>query len=139
MAFGDDEPGLRFDAGHLRNRARRDPAPEVVEPRPARDAVEVCIDLHGGQLQKLVERKFQRLLDESADLELPRLRLDARRAVSVEHGPLARARLPRRDAVRAPRVGADDHLAALELFRTARRALLPERVFEKVVEKTHGI
>src|SRR5215213_4070082 len=137
VAFGDDELRLGPDARQLGNRPREHARPEVVETRPARDAVEVCVDLRRGQLQELVERPLEGAFDEPADLELPGLRVNARRAVRVEHGPLSRARLTGRHAVLAPRVGADDYVPALELIRAARLALLSEGVFEKRVEKTH--
>src|SRR5829696_8356727 len=99
--------------------------------------MEVGVDFGRGQLQELVERPVQGALDQPAGLEPPRLRLDLRRAVRVEHGPLTRARLARRDALLAPGVGADDDVAALELLSPPRLALLPEGVFEKRVEETH--
>ena len=99
--------------------------------------MEVRVDLHRRQLQELVERPLRRSFDKTADLELPRLEVNARRAVRVEHGPLARARLTGRDAIRSARVGADDHVLPLELLRPPRLALLPERVFEKRIQKAH--
>src|SRR5437588_2058313 len=137
VALDEHEARFRTDADHLGDDARRDAAPEVVESRPARDAVEVRVNFDGGQLQELVERTLQGPLDQAAGLELPRLKVNARRAVRVEHRPLARARLAGRDAARAPCVRADGRVPALELFRAPRLALLPEGVFEKVVEETH--
>ena len=95
--------------------------------------MEVGEDAHGRQAHELVERPRRRALNQTARLELPRLKVNARRAVRVEHGPLARARLAGRQTPLAARVGADDDLAALELLRPPRLALLPEGVFDQSV------
>jgi hypothetical protein len=135
-----DELRLGLHADEVRHLARRDAAPDVAEPRPARDAVEVREDLDGRELHELVQRPLRRSLDEAGGLELPRLKVYVGRAVRVEHGPLARARLAGRQALVAPRVGAHDHVPArLERVGARRVALLVERVFDETVEKTHRL
>src|SRR2546430_511669 len=45
ISLSDDELCFRFHPGELRNLARRHTGPDVIEPRPARDAMKVGIDL----------------------------------------------------------------------------------------------
>jgi len=95
-------------------------APQIVEPRPAGNAVEISIDTDGRQLHELIQRPFLGVLDQAINGKRPGCEVDVRRSVRIEHRPLLSARLPRRHSVLAPRVRADDDVRVSNLFRLAR-------------------
>ena len=80
------------------------------------------------EVEGLVENQLTWSLDEF--MQLP--------AVRVEHGPFLRARLTRRHAVLAPRVGTDDDLLIVQLVRLTRIRSLVFWILKKIIEKTHN-
>ena len=111
---------FRFHVRKLGDFARRDPGPDIVEPRPARYAMKVCVDFYRGQLDKFIQRKRQRVFDEALNLKLPGRQIDLGRTLRIQHGPSLCARLSRRNAILAPRVGADYEIRFPDLFGFAR-------------------
>jgi hypothetical protein len=71
-------------------------------------------------LHELIKGPLQWIFDEAFNFELPVCEIDVGRSVCIEHGPLLRARLSRRNAFLAPRVGTDDDLGIFDLFRLTR-------------------
>src|SRR6266508_2490703 len=56
---------LRLNAHDLCELARWHAAPQIIQPRPAGDTVEVCINADGWQLHEFIELPFLRMFDES--------------------------------------------------------------------------
>src|ERR687888_59062 len=96
----DDEARVRLRLDELRELAPVDAAEPRVEAAPARDAVDVDGDLGRRQLAQLVPGKCERALDLAEDLEVPRGQVRLRHGAGVEHGPLLRQVLARREALR---------------------------------------
>src|SRR6266516_733863 len=124
---------LRLDAGDLRYLACRHAAPNVIQSRPARDAMKVRINFHCRQLHEFIQRPLLWMLDQAVHFKFPGVQIDFRRAVRVEHRPLLRARLTGRNAIRQPRVGADDYFRLIDLFRLSWIAGLIFGVVEEAV------
>jgi len=99
---------IEVTADDLRQLERRYAAPQIIQTRPAGDAVEVSIDPDCRQLHELVERPLLRMLNQTIDFKLPGRQIDFGRSMRVEHRPFLRARLSRRHAILASRVRADD-------------------------------
>jgi hypothetical protein len=137
VAKRQDKPRFGFEADDARKLARRDTAPDVIEPRPARHAMKIGVDLNRRQLHELIERPALRVFHQTVHLKLPRRQINVGRTVRVEHWPLARARLSGRQTVLAPRVRADDTIGRINLFGLARLILLIERIVEQISEKAH--
>src|ERR1044072_23459 len=129
---------FRLDADDFCQLARRHAAPQIIQTRPARYAVEVSVDPDRRQLHEFVERPLLRMLNQTINSKLPGCQIDFRRAVRVEHRPFLRARLSRRHPVFAPRVRADD-VGFGYLVRLARVARLILWIFVETSEKTHDL
>src|SRR6185503_4805385 len=130
---------FRFDAREPCDLFCGNAAPDVVEPRPARDAVKVSVNTDGAELHKLVKRPLLRILYEAIDFKRPRREIDIGRPVRIEHGPFLGARLAWRNPIRATRVRADDDLLIVDLFGLTRIGCLVLRIFDQIVQKTHDL
>ena len=82
---------FRFHARALGNLARRHAGPDIVESRPARDAVKIGIDFDDRKLHEFVEREVKRLIHQSINFEFPRRQIDRRRAMRIKDRPFFRA------------------------------------------------
>ena len=60
----------------------------VVVAAPRRHAVKVADVVGLRQREELIPRQRERILDQSADLELPGLEIDLRLFAEIEHGPV---------------------------------------------------
>src|SRR5437867_730215 len=98
--------GVGVDHHKLRAGQDRDPReklvdphalPSVVEPRPARDAVDIGGARHAREPEELLPRPHDLTLDESEAPERPARRIEGGRAAVGEDGPFRRARLARGD------------------------------------------
>ena len=121
---------FRLHAGALRDFPGGYTGPYIVESRPSGDAMKVSIDLDRRQLQEFIERKLQIVLDQSFDFKRPRRQVNVRRTLRIEHRPLFRTRLSRRNPKFSPRVGTDDHIRIANLFRFARLVRLVFWIFD---------
>src|SRR5205085_958819 len=89
-----------------------DTFPQVTQTRPARDAVKVGKDAAARQRTKFAPFERLRTLDQPANLKPPAIERDVWHRGRVQDGPFTGAGLPRRDAVRAASVRADNHTPA---------------------------
>src|SRR5439155_26000173 len=90
------EARRRLRSDELRELVPVHAAEARVEPAPPRDAVDVGRDLDRRQLEKLLPRQTQRLLDLAEDTEVPRGEIRVRNAARVQDRPLVGQVLPRR-------------------------------------------
>ena len=98
LGVRDDEAGARLRAHELRDLAPVNAAEARVEAAPARDAVDVLHVLRLRQRGELVPAQRDRVLDLAEDAEVPRREIRVRHRAGVQHRPLLREVLARREA-----------------------------------------
>src|SRR5262249_44141289 len=89
---------LRLEPDQLQHFLKRNALPVIIKAAPARDAVEVTVGLGRGQAVELLPGQPHRLLHQPSDTEVPACRVKTRHRAIVQHRPLQRERLPRRQA-----------------------------------------
>lgn len=88
LAGAEDVARLLLGDRELGDCLEPDAAPAVVVAAPRRDTVEVA-DIFGlRQREELLPRQREGILDEPADLELPRSQIDLRLLAEIEDGPV---------------------------------------------------
>lgn len=95
-------------AGEFDEMARGDAFPEVIEARPARDAVEIRMNFDAGKGEELFPVEAHLLIDESRQRESPAGGVEVGRAEGIQHWPFDGLGLAGRDAIGAAGIGGDD-------------------------------
>src|SRR5438309_6914621 len=114
---------LRPDAHATKDFWNRDALPPIVEPTPARHAMNVGRDFDPRQVEEFLPRPGKLFLDQAEASKRPGLQVDPGRGSVREHGPLFREHLTGRQALARLRL---DHLRTTPVARARFPHFAPE-------------